>query len=359
MPSLDELRKKIEDIDEQIIELIKKRVDLAFLVAQEKKKSNMSILDISRENEIMARVRKLSADYGLLIDYIEDIFLLIISMTRNVQGILRVAYLGPEGTFSEIAVLKRFGYDIERVPVESISEVFDEVSRGKADIGVVPIENSYGGTVVQTLDEFIDSHLKIVGELYLKVHHSLLANVEDISEIKKVYSHPQALAQCKEWLRNNLPGVELIEARSTSEASLIASKESNAAAIGNEVLSRKDNLKILKMGIEDDPNNTTRFWIIGDADVKRTGDDKTTILCYIKDRPGALFDLIKPFKDFGVNMTKIESRPSRLKLWDYLFFIDFEGHVEDENIKELIREVEKNAAFVKIIGSYPKGIVLE
>jgi len=359
MPSLDELRKKIEDIDKQIIELIKKRVDLAFLVAKEKKKSNMSILDISRENEIMSRVRKLSADYGLLIDYIEDIFLLIISMTRNVQGILRVAYLGPEGTFSEIAVLKRFGYDIERVPVESISEVFDEVSRGKADIGVVPIENSYGGTVVQTLDEFIDSHLKIVGELYLKVHHSLLANVEDISEIKKVYSHPQALAQCKEWLRNNLPGVELIEARSTSEASLIASKESNAAAIGNEVLSRKYNLKILKMGIEDDPNNTTRFWIIGDADVKRTGDDKTTILCYIKDRPGALFDLIKPFKDFGVNMTKIESRPSRLKLWDYLFFIDFEGHVEDENIKELIREVEKNAAFVKIIGSYPKGIVLE
>jgi len=359
MPSLDELRKKIEDIDEQIIELIKKRVDLAFLVAKEKKKSNMSILDISRENEIMSRVRKISADCGLLIDYIEDIFLLIISMTRNVQGILRVAYLGPEGTFSEIAVLKRFGYDIERVLVESISEVFDEVSRGKADIGVVPIENSYGGTVVQTLDEFIDSHLKIVGELYLKVHHSLLANVEDISEIKKVYSHPQALAQCKEWLRNNLPGVELIEARSTSEASLIASKESNAAAIGNEVLSRKYNLKILKMGIEDDPNNTTRFWIIGDADVKRTGDDKTTILCYIKDRPGALFDLIKPFKDFGVNMTKIESRPSRLKLWDYLFFIDFEGHVEDENIKELIKEVEKNAAFVKIIGSYPKGIVLE
>ncbi len=359
MPSLEELRKKIEEIDEQIIGLIKKRVDLAFIVAQEKKKSNMSILDISRENEVMAHVRKLSVDYGLLVDYIEDIFLLIMSMTRNVQGILRVAYLGPEGTFSEIAVLKRFGYDIEKVPVESISEVFNEVSRGKADIGVVPIENSYGGTVVQTLDEFIDSHLKIVGELYLKVHHSLLSNAEDISEIRKVYSHPQALAQCKEWLRNNLPGVELIETRSTSEASLIASKEPGAAAIGNEILSRKYNLKILKMSIEDDPNNTTRFWVIGDVEMKRTGDDKTTIICYIKDRPGALFDLIKPFKDFGVNMTKIESRPSRLKLWDYLFFIDFEGHVEDENIRELIKEVEKNAAFVKIIGSYPKGIVLE
>jgi len=359
MEKLKELRKKIEEIDDVIVSLIKKRVDLALLISQEKKRGKMSIFDVNRENEVLSRIKNIAVEYGLLDDYIEDIFLLIISMTRNIQGVLKVAYLGPEGTFSEIAVIKRFGYDVERLPVDSIPEVFKEVSKGKADVGVVPIENSYGGTVTQTLDGFIDSHLKIIGELYLKVHHSLLSNAEDISKITKIYSHPQALSQCREWIRNNLPNAKLIETSSTSEASLLVSNDPEAASIGNEILSNRYNLKILHTNVEDDPNNTTRFWVIGDMDVKMTGNDRTTILCYIKDRPGALFDLIKPFKDFGVNMTKIESRPSRLKLWDYLFFIDFEGHIEDSKIKELIKEIEKNSSFVKIVGSYPRGMILE
>ncbi|MGB9621634.1 MAG: prephenate dehydratase, partial [Brevinematia bacterium] len=304
-------------------------------------------------------VRSLAIEKGLKYEYIEDIFLLIVSMTRNVQGRIKVAFLGPEGTFSDIAVVKRFGYDVEKAPTRSISEIFKEVSKGKADVGVIPIENSYNGVVVQTLDEFVDSHLKIIGEIYLRIHLSLLSKETSIDKIRKLYSHPQALGQCKEWIENNLPDVEIIETSSTSEASKIASSEEGSASIGNEILSKKYGLNILSSNIEDDPTNTTRFWIIGEGDLKPTGNDKTTILCYIKDKPGALFDLIKPFKDMNVNMTKIESRPSRIKLWDYLFFIDFEGHIMDDKIKKLMKEVENNASSVKLLGSYPKGIVIE
>ncbi|MEN2998268.1 MAG: prephenate dehydratase [Brevinematia bacterium] len=359
MERLEDLRKKVEQIDEQILKLIKERLEIATKIAETKKKNGLSIYDPNRENDVLKRVKQLSVSQSLPYEYVEDIFLLIISMTRNVQGRVKVALLGPEGTFSEIAVVKRFGYDVDRIYTKTIPDIFKEVSRGKADIGVIPIENSYNGVVAQTLDEFVDSHLKIIGELFLRVHHSLLSKENDVSKIKKLYSHPQAIGQCREWVEANLPNVEIIETSSTSEASRIASSEREAGAIGNEILSKKYNLNILASNIEDDPMNVTRFWIVGERNISRTGEDKTTILCYIKDKPGALFDLIKPFKEMGVNMTKIESRPSRIKLWDYLFFIDFEGHIEEERISKLLNEVEKNAALVKILGSYPKGIILE
>lgn len=359
MRDLEKLRKRIEEIDKEILELISERLSIAYQIADAKRKNGLSIYDPNRENDVLMRVKRLSQDKNLPYDYIEDIFLLIISMSRNVQGRIRVAFLGPEGTFSEIAVVKRFGYDIEKVYTKSIPDIFKEVSKGKADIGVIPIENSYNGVVAQTLDEFVDSHLRIIGELFLKVHHSLLSKEKDLKDIRRLYSHSQALGQCKEWIENNLEGVEIVETLSTSEAAKISSKEKNSASIGNEVLSKKYGLNILASNIEDDPMNITRFWIVGENQISRTGDDKTTILCYIKDKPGALFDLIKPFRDMRVNMTKIESRPSRIKLWDYLFFIDFEGHTEDDKIKKLLTEIEKNASLVKVLGSYPKGIVLE
>lgn len=359
MHRLEDLRKKIEDIDLSILNLIKNRIEIAKEIAEAKKESGLSVYDPNRENEVIERIKSVSRSMGLPYEYIEDIYLLLISMTRNIQGNLKVAFLGPEGTFSEIAVVKRFGYDVDRIYVRNISDVFKEVSKGKADIGVIPIENSYNGVVAQTLDEFVDSHLKILGEIFLRVHHSLLSRETDISKIKKLYSHPQAIGQCREWIENNLYGVEIVETTSTAEASKIASSEPFSASIGNEILSKKYGLNILAADIEDDPMNMTRFWIIGEGEIKKTGNDKTTILCYIKDRPGALFDLIRPFKEIGINMTKIESRPSRIKLWDYLFFIDFEGHIEDEKVSKLLAEVEKNSSLVKILGSYPKGIILE
>lgn len=359
MSNIEKLRKEIEDIDEKILNLINQRVRIAIQIGEEKKRNKISIYDPFRENEVIERVKNMSINVGLPYEYVEDIFLLIMSMTRNVQGRLKVAFLGPEGTFSEIAVVKRFGYDVDKIYTNSIPDIFKEVSKGKADIGIVPIENSYSGVVAQTLDSFVDSHLKIMGELFLRVHHSLLSGESSIENVKRIYSHPQALSQCKDWIENNLQGVEIIETSSTAEASRIASTEPYSASIGNEILSRKYNLNILAKNIEDDPMNTTRFWIIGENEVAKTDNDKTTILCYIKDKPGALFDIIKPFKDLNVNMTKIESRPSRIKLWDYLFFIDFEGHIQDDRIKKLLGEIEKKSSLVKILGSYPKGIVLE
>ncbi|MCX8029555.1 MAG: prephenate dehydratase [Brevinematales bacterium] len=359
MKNIEELRKNIEKIDDEILSLIKRRVEIAVRIGEEKKKNGLNIYDPNRENEIIDKIKFKSQEMGLPYDYIEDIFLLIMSMTRNIQERISIALLGPEGTFSEIAVTRRFGYDVEKIYAKNISDIFREVSKGKANVGVVPIENSYNGVVAQTLDNFVDSHLKIMGEIFLRVHHSLLSKEDNISKIKTLYSHPQALGQCKEWIENNLSNVEIIETSSTSEATKIASTKPQSGAIGNEILSKKYNLKILAKNIEDDPMNTTRFWIIGEESVNMTGDDKTTILCYINDKPGALFDLIKPFKDMNVNMTKIESRPSRIKLWDYLFFIDFEGHTQDHKIQKLLTEVEKNASLLKILGSYPKGIVLE
>lgn len=359
MEWLENLRKKIERIDEEILRLIRERLEIATEIADTKRRNGLSIYDPDRENEVLKKVKELSVANNLPYEYIEDIFLLIISMTRNVQGRLKVAFLGPEGTFSEMAVIKRFGYDVEKIYVKTIPDIFKEISRGKADIGVIPIENSYNGVVAQTLDEFVDSHLKIIGELFLRIRHSLLSKEDEIGRIRKLYSHPQAIGQCRGWIEANLGGIEIIETTSTSEATRIASTERGSASIGNEILSKKYGMNILATNIEDDPMNMTRFWVVGEGNIGKTGDDKTTILCYIKDKPGALFDLIKPFKEMEVNMTKIESRPSRIKLWDYLFFIDFEGHIEDDKIKKLLSEVERNASLVKVLGSYPKGIVLE
>ncbi|MFN4246010.1 MAG: chorismate mutase, partial [Brevinematia bacterium] len=286
MFDVESLRKDIEKIDESILSLIKDRISIALKIAEIKKMNGLSIYDLNRENEVINRVKEISLSKGLPYEYIEDIFLLIISMTRNVQSSMRVAFLGPEGTFSEIAVVKRFGYDIEKVYTKTIPDVFREVSRGRADIGVIPIENSYNGIVSQTLDEFVDSHLKILGELFLRVHHSLLSKEDDISKIKKLYSHSQVIGQCEDWIKNNLKDVEIIETNSTSEASKIAATQEGSASIGNEILSKKYNLNVLARNIEDDPMNITRFWIVGEGQVNRTGYDKTTILCYIKDKPG-------------------------------------------------------------------------
>ncbi len=359
MDRLSDLRSQIEKIDEEILSLIKKRLEIAKEIVDAKNQKNMKVYDPDRENKVINKIKKISEKLSLPEDYILDIYTVIISMTRNSQGILSVAFLGPEGTFSDIAVEKKFGYDISKIPVRSIPDIFREVSNGKADIGVVPIENSYNGIVPQTLDEFVDSHLKIVGELYLRVHHSLLSTEKSLDKIKRLYSHPQAIAQCKMWIENNLKEVEIIETLSTALASQMAKNDKSSACIGNEILSKKYGLNILETNIEDDPHNLTRFWIIGDHQTSSTGNDKTTILCYIKDKPGALFDMIKPFKDLNVNMTKIESRPSKIKPWDYMFFIDFEGHVNDENIKLLLSEVEKHTSFLKVIGSYSKGVILE
>lgn len=350
---IDELREKIDQIDEKLIKLLNERAELVKQIAELKEKEKKSFFDPSREKKIIERlIRK---NKGILKP--EDVKLLMESIFKIYRGMfkkIKVAYLGPEGTFTHLAALKKFGEKVEYIPVKTIDEVFREVEKLRADYGVVPIENSIEGIVTHTLDVFLESDLKIISEISLEIHQYLLSKEKKIEKIKKLYSHPQALAQCKNWINENLPDVEIYETESTISAVKRVIKEKNSAAIASEVASSMYNLNILAERIEDFRENITRFLVIGNEFAEKTGNDKTSILFSIKDRVGALHDILLPFKKEKINLTKIESRPSKKKAWEYVFFVDFIGHKDEENVKRALEEVEKQTVFLKILGSYPK-----
>ncbi len=284
---------------------------------------------------------------------LEAIYREIMSGSLSLQNPANIAYLGPEATFTHIAALERFGSSVNYIDCGSITEVFNEVETDRADYGVVPIENSTEGAVNHTLDMFIDSDLKICAESLLPIKHNLLSKEKRISSIKRVYSNPQVLGQCRLWLESNLPGVELVHTSSTTRAAQVASKKKQTAAIGSKLAASKYKLKIIAESIEDSPHNFTRFLIIGKDETEPSKQDKTSIMFSIKDKVGALHDILAPFKRNSVNLTKIESRPSKKKAWDYYFFVDFAVHHKDSKIKKTLARLEKQCKFLKILGSYP------
>ena len=354
---LRELRNQIDALDERIQELIARRAQCAQEIAKAKHASGTaSFYRPEREVEVLRKVMK--RNHGPLPN--EDVarlFREIMSSCLALESRLKIAFLGPEGTFTHAAALKHFGHAVEIVPTSSIAEVFREVESDAAHFGVVPIENSTEGVVNHTLDMFINSPLKICGEVELRIHHHLLSKGKSLRAIKKVLSHHQSLAQCREWLDTQLPKVERVPVASNAEAARQAARNKSFAAIAGGSAAELYGLKVLAANIEDEPDNTTRFLIIGKLDAQPSGDDKTSLLLSGHNRPGSLAALLAPLSRCGINMTHIESRPSRKGVWEYVFFLDLEGHYQDEKLRTALAELEREAAFLKLLGSYPKAVL--
>ncbi|MCX5710955.1 MAG: prephenate dehydratase [Candidatus Omnitrophica bacterium] len=351
--SLNRLRKEIDNIDKKITQMLNLRAKVIIRVGKLKQKNGSSVYSPEREREVLKKImRENKGPLGK--SAIEAIYREIMSSSLSLEKPLKIVYMGPQASFSHLAALKKFGSQVGYVACDNIGDVFLEVERGAADYGVVPIENSIEGAISYTLDMFMDSDLRICSQLMLDVSHNLLSNGAK-DKIKRVYSNPNVLGQCRIWLQENLPGVDLIEVTSTTRAAQIARREKNSACIASVLAAAVYKLKIIAKDIEDSPHNITRFLVIGRTLAKQTGRDKTSILFSIKDSVGALHDMLVPFKKCGINLTKIESRPSKKKAWDYYFFMDLEGHQDSPKVKKALAELESKCKFLKILGSYPIG----
>ncbi len=351
--NLESLRRKIDKVDKKIVEALNIRAKITVEIARIKNKLGKSIYSPDREREVLRKVT--AANKGILNPAaIEAIYREIMSCSLALEKSLGIAYLGPQATFTHLAALKRFGQQVNYITCQSITDVFLEVERGTADYGVVPIENSIEGAVTHTLDMFMDTDLKICAQILLDIAHNLLANCPKV-KIRRIYSNPQVFGQCRLWLQENLPEAEKIEVSSTTRAAQLAAREKNSACIASSLAAKVYKLKIVARDIEDSPHNFTRFLVIGKDDVPVTGQDKTSIMFSIKDRVGALHEMLLPFKKYGVNLTKIESRPSKRKAWDYYFFVDLQGHRDNPKLKKALQELENKCKFLKILGSYPIG----
>ena len=351
---LQELRRRIDQLDDEILRLLNERSAHVIEIGKLKRQNDAgaNLHTPAREAEIIHRLT--SANPGPFpSEAIRSVYREIMSASLSLEGPQKVAYLGPRATFTHLASRQKFGESAQYVPVKSIKDVFTEVERGRANFGMVPIENSTEGVVSHTLDMFIDSPLLIYGEVLLEVSHHLLSKSGVKEEIKKIYSHPHALAQCRNWLETHMPNAPLSEVASTARAAELASEEPSAGAIASELAAQLYGLKVVQPRIEDNINNFTRFLVLAKTPPQRAGKDKTSVMISVKDRAGALYDLLRPFASAGINMTKIESRPSRRKAWEYIFFVDVEGHVEEERMKKALDELKSRCLFVKILGSYP------
>jgi len=348
---IQSLRQKIEAVDDEILRLLNHRAQIVQEVGKVKSEIKMDYYSPRREEQILQRLgAKSSGPFPRWA--ISTVFREIISACRALEAELPVAFLGPPATFSQVACIQHFGSSIRMASENTIQDVFEAVEREKADYGVVPIENSTEGPVSQTLDMFIKSEVKICGEIMTKISHDLLSQSGRPGDIQKIYSHPQAIGQCREWLRKNFPHVQLEEAGSTAKAAQLAMEDPKTAAIASSLAARLYGLKAVASQIEDNLHNYTRFLVIGRQGAERTGRDKTSILFSISHAPGTLFQALQIFYEKGINLTKIESRPTKGKPWEYIFFIDFEGHATDAHIAEALDKVKEHVLFVKILGSY-------
>jgi len=354
MSKLSELRKDINGIDKKIISLLNERADSAKTIGKLKKKAGASIYTPEREVEIYENIIKENKgplpNKALFAIYRE-----IMSGSLGLEKKLKIAYLGPEATFTHQAGIKKFGSNVECYACPTITDVFRDVEAERSDYGVVPVENSTEGMISHTLDMFINSDLKICSEIMLEISHNLLGRCS-MKSVKKIYSKQEVFGQCRLWLEINMRGIALMEVSSTSRAAEIASQEKNSAAIASILAAKKYRLNVIAKDIEDNLNNVTRFLVIGGAIPKPTKKDKTSIMFSVKDKVGALHDILVPFKKYNINLTKIESRPSKRKTWEYYFFVDMTGHCENKNVKKALSELEKHCSFLKILGSYPIGI---
>ncbi len=353
MEKLEKLRVSIDSIDEEILNLLNKRAKVVLEVANVKRDTSIGFYSPERERQILDRLQGMNPG-PFPNDALRVIFREILSASLSLEEPLKVACLGPLATFTHLAALRHFGSSAQFIPVDSIKDVFESVQEGKAAYGVVPIENSNEGVISYTLDMFMDFDLKIAAEIMLEINHNLLSVSGDIRKIKKIYSHPQAIAQCRRWIERNLPHATIIDATSTAKAAELASGDEEGAAIASELAAKVYDLRFVERHIEDNRNNYTRFLVVSKEFPPPTGKDKTSVMLSIKDKPGALYEVLTPFKKAGINLTKIESRPSKKKAWEYIFFIDMDGHVQDKKVKKALKEVEKDCIFLKVLGSYPR-----
>ncbi len=356
-PKLRALRAKIDALDEKLQELINRRAQLALDVAKVKQRSGRdNFYRPEREAEVLTRA--LARNRGPLSnESIARLFREIMSACLALEARLKVAFLGPEGTFTQEAALKHFGHFVDSAPLSAIDEVFREVESGNVRFGVVPVENSTEGVINHTLDMFLNTSLKICGEVELRIHHHVLGKGTDMKPARRVVSHVQSLAQCREWLDARLPGIERVAVSSNAEAARLAAQDPATLAIAGDQAARLYGLNILASNIEDRPDNTTRFLVIGNLETQPSGNDKTSLLVSGKNQPGSLSKLLAPLARNQINMTRIESRPSRQSVWEYVFFVDIDGHIHDKKLRKALAELEREAAFLKWLGSYPRAVL--
>jgi chorismate mutase / prephenate dehydratase len=355
------IRGQIDSVDEQLHALINRRAELARAAGISKHASG-HLVDFyrpEREAEVLRMALARNRNGALRDEEILRLFREIMSACLAQEKPLKVAYLGPEGTYAQSAVLKHFGHSVRALSLASIDEVFQEVQAGNADFGVVPVENSTEGTVNNTLDRFLATSLHICGEVELRVQHNLMARDKDLKNVQRICAHPQALGQCRGWLDENLPGIDRVPVSSNAEGARRARDEKGTAAIAGAVAAEIYGLEILAQGIEDQADNTTRFLVLGRKTLRPSGADKTTILLSASETSGsgALFRLLEPLAKNNVNLTRIESRPSRRKKWDYVFFIDLIGHAEDAHVARALAQLKQRASLFRVLGSYPQAIL--
>lgn len=357
--ALESARRRIDALDGRLLDLISQRAEIAAEVARIKADDGHDDGDCyrpAREAEVLRRMADINP--GPLDDVtVTRLMREIMSACLALESPLRVAYLGPEGTYTQAAVYKHFGYAVSAQPLDAIDEIFREVETGNADYGVVPVENSTEGVVTHTLDQLVSSRLQICGEAALAVHHHLLSAAASLDDVSRVVAHAQSLAQCRTWLDARMPGVVREAVASNGEAARMVAAGGDAAAIAGRAASEFYGVPILACNIEDESNNTTRFLVLGTRKVPATGDDRTSIMVAINNQQGMLHRLLTPIADAGVDMVRIESRPSRRMAWDYNFFIDLVGHVDDAPVDQALAMIREHAATLKILGSYPRAVL--
>ena len=352
--SIPEHRKAIDKLDAQIVRLLNERTRHVLAIGGIKLKAGEEIYAPHREHAVFERICR--ANEGPITnEQIRSIYREIMSSALALEKTMTIAYLGPEATFTHQAAIQKFGASLNYAPQKTIADVFTEVSKHRADYGVVPVENSTEGVVTHTLDMFVDSDLKIVSQIILPVQQCLMISPGGArAKIGKLYVHPQSLAQCRGWIQNHLPRVEIVETSSNARSAELAAKEKNSAAIAGIIAAEKYGLDVLEQDIQDNAANATRFLVLGRQCSPPTGNDRTSLMVSVADKVGALHHAIAAFRRFKINMTKIESRPSKRKAWEYFFFIDCDGHIQDRKVSEAIALLERESSYVKVLGSYPK-----
>jgi chorismate mutase/prephenate dehydratase len=348
-------RERIDAVDEKILELLNERARAALEIGRIKERGGAQVFAASRELEIFERLEGQNPG-PFPTEAVRSVFREIISVSYSLEKGMRVAYLGPAATYTHQAAIQQFGRMVEFMPATTIADIFEVVESGAAAYGVVPVENSNEGVVSHTLDLFVDSPLTISAEIHVAIHHDLLCRSADLRDIRSVWSHPQALAQCRDWLSLNLPDVPQHSTHSTAAAAERATRDEGAAAIASPIAAELYGLESVRSDIEDNPNNTTRFLVISRQAPGRSERDITSLLFSIKrDEVGALYRALEPFATHSVNLTRIESRPTKVKAWEYLFFCDFEGNAEDAHVAAAIEELGPRCDFIKVLGSYPRA----
>lgn len=352
-PDLEELRRRIDELDQQIVDLLNQRAQVVVSVGKAKQVDGTPIYAPDREQAVLRRISKLNQG-PLPEGTLQAIYRELMSGSFALEKPLRIGYLGPPGSFSHLASNRKFGASVEHLPLPDIRAVFAEVARGHCDLGLVPIENSLGGGIEETMDSFLQADVCICAEVLVEIHHNLLANCPP-EQIKLVASKPEVFAQCRNWLATGLAGVDLVPVASSSKAAEMAAVESNMGAIGSTLAAELYGLKIVFDNIEDNPNNQTRFLVIGKQPTRRTGSDKTAILFTTAHKAGALAEVLDVFARCGVNLTNIDNRPSKRRNWEYYFFVDLEGHVDDDHISEALTEVREHCNELHVLGSFPRA----